>query len=61
MDKDQNEPTIYKFIDMKGIKKYLSYYPHLSLILEFLILHIEDYVKNDRINLMQNINKSSHI
>jgi len=52
------EISIYNFIDMEGIRKYLIYYPHLLAILEFLILHINDYVKEKD---SKGISQSSHI
>lgn len=56
--KQTKEISIYNFIDMEGIRNYLVYYPHLLAILEFLILHINDYVKDHN---KQNISQSSHI
>ncbi len=57
------EISIYNFIDMEGIRKYLIYYPHLLAILEFLILHINDYVKeqNKKRKYNKDISQSSHI
>ena len=52
------EISIYNFIDMEGIRKYLIYYPHLLPILEFLILHINDYVKEKG---NKDVSQSSHI
>ncbi len=58
----ETEISIYNYIDMEGIKNYLAYYPHLLVIIEFLILHIDDYVKNEKNKYIhQNINKSSHL
>lgn len=56
--KERKEISIYNFIDMEGIRKYLIYYPHLLAILEFLILHINDYVKEKD---SKGISQSSHI
>jgi len=61
--KERNEISIYNYIDMEGIRKYLIYYPHLLAILEFLILHINDYVKeqNAKRKYNKDISQSSHI
>lgn len=61
--KEKNEISIYNYIDMEGIRKYLIYYPHLLAILEFLILHINDYVKeqNAKRKYNKDISQSSHI
>ena len=56
--KERKEISIYNFIDMDGIRNHLIYYPHLSAILEFLILHINDYVK-EKDN--KDVSQSSHI
>jgi len=60
--KERKEISIYNFIDMEGIRKYLIYYPHLLAILEFLILHINDYVREHNIQRKyKDISNSSHI
>tara|TARA_Y100000389_G_scaffold2552_1_gene2530 strand:- start:182 stop:397 length:216 start_codon:yes stop_codon:yes gene_type:complete len=61
--KERNEISIYNYIDMEGIRKYLIYYPHLLAILEFLMLHINDYVKeqNAKRKYNKDISQSSHI
>ena len=56
--KERNEISIYNYIDMEGIRNHLIYYPHLLAILEFLILHINDYVK-EKDN--KDVSQSSHI
>lgn len=56
--KQTKEISIYNFIDMEGIRNYLVYYPHLLAILEFLMLHINDYVKDHN---QRNMSQSSHI
>ena len=56
--KERNEISIYNFIDMEGIRNHLIYYPHLLAILEFLILHINDYIKE---NDNKDVSQSSHI
>jgi len=56
--KERKEISIYNFIDMEGIRNHLIYYPHLLAILEFLILHINDYVKE---NDNKDVSQSSHI
>ena len=56
--KERKEISIYNFIDMEGIRNHLIYYPHLLAILEFLILHINDYVK-EKDN--KDVSQSSHI
>ena len=40
----RNEPSIFNYIDMNGIRNYLINYPHLLAIIEFLFLHIDDFV-----------------
>ncbi len=57
---ETNSLSIYNFIDMIGIKKYLLNYPHLLIIFEFLTMHIDDYIKLYNLN-KNNIAKSSHI
>ena len=57
---ETNTLSIYNFIDMIGIKLYLLNHPHLLIILEFLIIHIDDYIKLSNLN-KSNIAKSSHI
>ena len=37
--------TIYDFIDIEGLRRYLIHYPHLLIMLEFLIIHIDGYLK----------------
>ena len=54
----QNEITIYNYVDMEGIRNYLILYPHLLAIIEFLLLHINDYVKEHQ---PTDISQSSHI
>ena len=54
----QNEITIYNYVDMEGIRNYLILYPHLLAIIEFLLLHINDYVKEHH---PTDISQSSHI
>ena len=39
---------IYDFIDMEGLRRYLIHYPHLLIILEFLVIHVESYLKTTR-------------
>ena len=56
--KERKEISIYNFIDMEGIRNHLIYYPHLLAILEFLMLHINDYVKDHNQRYMS---QSSHI
>jgi len=56
--KERKEISIYNYIDMEGIRNHLIYYPHLLAILEFLILHINDYVKEKD---SKGISQSSHI
>jgi len=56
--KPKKEISIYNFIDMEGIRNHLIYYPHLLAILEFLILHINDYVKEKD---SKDVSQSSHI
>ena len=53
------EKTIYDFIDMQGLRDFLVYHPHLLVIFEFLVLHINDYLKLS--NHSKDISKSSHI
>ena len=33
------------FIDIEGLRRYLIHYPHLLIMLEFLIIHIDGYLK----------------
>ena len=54
----KNEPSIFNYIDMNGIRTYLINYPHLLAIIEFLFLHIDDFVKNSE---RSDMTKSSHI
>lgn len=56
--KERKEISIYNYIDMEGIRNHLIYYPHLLVILEFLILHINDYVKEID---SKDVSQSSHI
>jgi hypothetical protein len=39
------EESIYDFIDIEGLRRYLIHYPHLLIMLEFLIIHIDGYLK----------------
>ena len=62
MQKDTIETdTIFNFMDMEGIKKYLIDYPHLLIIFEFLVIHIDDYIKLSKLNNINNTARSSHI
>jgi hypothetical protein len=38
--------SIFNYIDMEGLRIYLIHHPHLLIILEFLLKHIDDYTKN---------------
>ena len=40
------EESIYDFIDIEGLRRYLIHYPHLVIMLEFLIIHIDGYLKS---------------
>ena len=40
-----NEESIYDFIDIEGLRRYLIDYPHLVIMLEFLIIHIDGYLR----------------
>ena len=47
---DDNHPevkkeSIYDFIDIEGLRRYLIHYPHLVIMLEFLIIHIDGYLE----------------
>ena len=53
-----HEPSIFNYVDMNGIRTYLINYPHLLAIIEFLFLHIDDFVKNSE---RSDMTKSSHI
>ena len=41
---EANEESIYDFIDIEGLRRYLIHYPHLLIMLEFLIIHIDGYL-----------------
>jgi len=53
-------PSIYNYINMKGIRQYLVYHPKLLLLFEILVNHIDDYM-NHRLPDDLKMNKSSHI
>lgn len=40
-----NKESIYDFIDIEGLRRYLIHYPHLLIMLEFLIIHIDGYLR----------------
>jgi hypothetical protein len=37
--------TIYDYIDMDGLRRYLLNHPHLLIMLEFLIIHIDGHLE----------------
>ena len=43
-----NEESIYDFIDIEGLRRYLFHYPHLVIMLEFLIIHIDGYLREKK-------------
>lgn len=40
-----NKQSIYDFIDIEGLRRYLIHYPHLLIMLEFLIIHINNHLQ----------------
>jgi len=40
-----DKQSIYRYIDIRGIRKYLVNYPNLLLMFEVLSNHIDDYVQ----------------
>ena len=43
--KSSTKETIYDFIDIEGLRKYLIHYPHLLIIFEFLVIHINNHLQ----------------
>ena len=54
-------PSIYDFVDMKNIRKFLVYHPKLLLLLEILLNHIDDYMNHRLPDDIIRMNNSSHI
>ena len=54
------EESVYDFIDLRGLRRFLIDCPNMLLMFEILINHIEDYIqmKEQTIN---DTSKSSHI
>ena len=40
-----NKESIYDFIDIEGLRRYLINYPHLLIMLEFMVIHIDGYLR----------------
>ena len=53
-------PSIYNYINMKGIRQFLVNHPKLLLLFEILVNHIDDYL-NHRVPKDLKMNQSSHI
>tara|TARA_B100002051_G_C16467254_1_gene501442 strand:- start:465 stop:653 length:189 start_codon:yes stop_codon:yes gene_type:complete len=62
MDKQSLEPipeeSIYNFIDLHGLRRFLIDYPNMLLMFEILINHIHEF---KTLKDTSNISKSSHI
>ena len=39
-------PSIYNYINMKGIRQFLVHHPKLLLLFEILVNHIDDYLNH---------------
>jgi len=59
--KTKENPSIYNYLDIQGIRQYLVCHPKLLLMFEILVNHIDDYTKHGIITGKDTINKSSHI
>ena len=51
--------SIYDYIDIKGVRQFLVYYPRLLLMLEILLSHIDDYIHNQTMQGKMPLDKSS--
>lgn len=51
--------SIYDYIDIKGVRQFLVYYPRLLLMLEILLSHIDDYIHNQTMQGKIPLDKSS--
>ena len=36
--------SIYDFIDIEGLRRYLLNQPHLLIIFEFLVIHVNNHI-----------------
>jgi hypothetical protein len=43
--KSSTKETIYDFIDIEGLRRYLLNHPHLLIMLEFLVIHVNNHLQ----------------
>ena len=43
--KSSTNETIYDFIDIEGLRRYLLNQPHLLIIFEFLVIHVNNHLQ----------------
>ncbi len=42
--------SIYDFIDIEGLRRYLLNQPHLLIIFEFLVIHVNNHINIGKIS-----------
>jgi len=53
--------SIYNYIDLGGIRRFLVYHPSLLLMFEILVQHIDDYINQRIMDGKDPMNNSSPI
>lgn len=48
--KSSTKETIYDYIDMDGLRRYLLNHPHLLIMLEFLVIHVNNHINIGKIS-----------
>ena len=43
--KPSTKEKIYDYIDMDGLRRYLLHHPHLLIIFEFLVIHVDNHLQ----------------